>query len=420
MDVADILDYEVIMKRSSTTTIDKTDNHNHTAPQRFLRERLTWASYWMLGYFAFLEAILGPLMPFIRGDLRLSYTLASLHFSAFALGAVVMGATADRISQRWGRRSAFWGGGIGMAAGALLVALSPVVVGTILGAFLMGLLGGLLIITLQAVLADRHQRFSSVALTEANVFASGFAFLAPLMVGLVTGARLSWRLALFPILAYLVLIGLRYRSAPFSERSAAHHEPAKATGGRMRLPLAYWAFWCLIALETGAEWSVVYWGASFLASDSPLSKADAATAMAAFFLAMLIGRVIGSRLTRAFPGLLVLAVSLGIALVGFPLFWLVPLPFVRIVGLFIVGLGLANVYPLGVALATGAAPCQADHASARLSVAAGLSALIAPFILGALADHIGIGPAFGIAIPLLLLALLAAGLAGRGRARYSM
>ncbi|HEY1390747.1 MAG TPA: MFS transporter [Ktedonobacterales bacterium] len=403
---------------STTTTLHETEKT--IAPQRFLRERLTWVSYWMLGYFAFLDAVLGPLMPFIRGDLRLSYTLASLHFSAFALGAVAMGILADRLTQRWGRRAAFWGGGLGMAAGTLLVALSPVAAGTILGAFVMGLLGSLLLITLQAVLADRHRQFSSVALTEANVFASGFAFLAPLMVGLVTGAGLGWRLALFPVLALLAVIGLRYWSAPFPARPAAHHVAAKAAGRNVRLPLAYWMFWCLIALETGAEWSVVYWGASFLATDSPLSKADAATAMAAFFLAMLVGRAIGSRLTRAIPGLLVLAVSLGIALVGFPLFWLVPLPFMRVVGLFIVGLGLANIYPLGVALATGAAPGQADRASARLSVAAGLSALIAPFILGALADRIGIGRAFGIAMPLLALALLAAGLASRSHATTSI
>jgi fucose permease len=396
---------------STTTTIHEIEK---PAAPRFVRGRFTWASYWMLGYFAFFDAILGPLMPFIRGDLRLSYTLASLHFSAFALGAVAMGTLADRITSRVGRRGAFWGGGIGMAAGALLVALSPVAAGTILGALLMGMLGSLLLITIQAALADRHRLFSSVALTEANVFASGFALLAPLMVGLVTGAGLGWRLALFPVLALLAVVGLRYWSVPFPESAAAHHEPAKATDGRARLPLAYWMFWCLIALETGAEWSVVYWGASFLASDSPLSKADAATAMAAFFLAMLIGRVIGSRLTRALPGLVVLAASLGIALVGFPLFWLAPHPLVRVVGLFIVGLGLANVYPLGVALATEAAPGQANRASARLSIAAGLSALIAPFILGALADHIGIGQAFGIAIPLLVLALLAAGLAGRG------
>src|SRR5690242_7081090 len=137
--------------KSSTTTIDETGSH--TAPQRFLRERLTWVSYWMLGYFAFLEAVLGPLMLFIRRDLRLSYTLASLHFSACALGAVVMGILADHLTRRWGGRAACWGGGIGMAAGALLVALSPVAAGTILGAFVMGLLGGLLLISLQAALA---------------------------------------------------------------------------------------------------------------------------------------------------------------------------------------------------------------------------------------------------------------------------
>src|SRR5690348_11568807 len=178
---------------STTTTIHEIEN---PAAPRFVRERLTWASYWMLGYFAFFDAILGPLMPFMRGDLRLTYTLASLHFSAFALGAVVMGTTADYLTQRWGRRAAFWGGGIGMAAGALLVAL-----------------------------------------TEANVFASGFAFLAPLMVGLVTAVSLSWRLALFPVLALLVVIALRYWSVPFPARSAAHHEPVKATGRRTRLPL---------------------------------------------------------------------------------------------------------------------------------------------------------------------------------------
>jgi dipeptide/tripeptide permease len=59
-------------------------------------------------------------------------------------------------------------------------------------------------------------------------------------------------------------------------------------------------------------------------------------------------------------------------------------------------------------------PDQSDRASARLSIAAALSALLAPFALGALADNIGIGYALGIAVPMLLLALLAALLAGRG------
>lgn len=388
----------------------------NTPPERFTRVRLTWVAYWMLGYFAFLEAVLGPLMPFIQSDLRLSYLLASLHFSAFALGAVVMGATADRLTRWWGRRVSFWGGGLGMAVGALLVALSPIVVGTIAGAFLMGLLGGLLLITIQAVLADHYGRWTPVALTEANVVASAFAFLAPVLVGLVTGVALSWRLSLFPVIAFFLVVGLLYRREPFPSHPTTIE---KAASGRTRLPLAYWAFWLLIVLETGAEWCVAYWGASFLVADSTLSKADAAAAMGAFFLAMLLARFAGSRLTRVIPGAIVLAGSLVVALIGFPLFWLAPLPFLRLVGLFVLGLGLANVYPLGVALATSAAPGEADRASARTAVAGGLSALVAPFILGALSDHIGIGAAFGVALPMLLLALLFAVAAGRAHARMA-
>lgn len=394
---------------SSTTIIDETDNH--TAPQRFHRERLTWASYWMLGYFAFLEAILGPLMPFIRGDLRLSYTLASLHFSAFALGSVLMGAIADRLTHWWGRRASYWGGGFGMAAGTLLFAASPLVVGTILGAFLMGLLGGLILITIQAALAEHHGRWTPVALTEANVIASGFALLAPLTVGLITGAGLAWRLTLIPPTAFLLVVGLRYRSERLPRMVAGRHTAPASV--RTPLPLRFWAVWCLVALEVGVEWCIGYWGASFLATDTTLSKADAAVALGAFFLAMFIGRYIGSRLSRRFPAPMLLVASLVIALVGFPLFWLPPLPLARVVGLFVVGLGLANVYPLCAALGTRAAPGQADRASARLAIAGGLSLLIAPFILGALADHIGIGRAFGIALPLLLLALLAAVITGR-------
>ena len=404
------------MKRDDMTQTADIPEINAT-PERFTRVRLTWVAYWMLGYFAFLEAVLGPLMPFIQSDLRLSYLLASLHFSAFALGVVVVGATADQLTRWWGRRISFWGGGLGMAVGALLVALSPIVVGTIAGAFLMGLLGGLLLITIQAVLADHYGRWTPVALTEANVVASAFAFLAPVLVGLVTGAALSWRLSLLPVIAFFLIVGLLYRREPFPSRPTTIEETAAS--GRTRLPLAYWAFWLLIVLETGAEWCVAYWGASFLVAASTLSMADAAAAMGAFFLAMLLARFAGSRLTRVMSGAIVLAGSLVVALIGFPLFWLAPLPFLRLVGLFVVGLGLANVYPLGVALATRVVPGEADRASARTAVAGGLSALVAPFILGALSDHIGIVAAFGVALPMLLLALLFAVAAGRAHARLA-
>ena len=399
------------MSRTINGSTDTTDQR-HTQPT-FTRGPLTWLSYWMLGYYAFLQAALGPLMPFIRSDLKLSYTLASLHFSAFALGAVIMGAASDRIIRRWGRRATFWGGAIGMGIGAGLLMLSPVVIGTILGSLLMGTLGNLLLITLQAALADRHGPSSVVALTEANVMASAFAILAAVSVGAITGLGLGWRLVIPPALIMLALIALRFRETPIPQPSPAQQRAEARTTHAPRLPLRYWMFWLVIILETGVEWCVAYWGASFLTTYTRLRASDAATAMGAFFLAMLIGRYGGSRLTRSIAGRTVLLGALVVGLLGFPLFWLAPFAPLRLAGLFVVGLGLANVYPVGVALATNEAPGQADQATARLAVAAGMAVLLAPLALGALSDAVGIGRAFVVAIPLLLLALLAALLAMR-------
>jgi fucose permease len=172
----------------------------------------------------------------------------------------------------------------------------------------------------------------------------------------------------------------------------------------------------MIALETGVEWSLGYWGASFLATQPRFSVASAATAMSAFYLAMLVGRALGSRVSRVVSGLTTLGASLGVGTLGFALFWLAPSAPLRIIGLFVVGFALANVYPLGIALAAATVPEQVDTATARLSIAGGSAVLLAPLLLGALADHIGIGSAFGVAIPLLALALLALLAAGRAPA----
>jgi fucose permease len=387
------------------------ENVSGSAPA-FQRDRLTWAAYWLLGYFAFLEAVLGPLMPFIRGDLHLSYAVASLHFSVFALGGIIMGILSDRLARWHSQRTALWGGAAGMALGAGLLAIAPRAALTILAAFIMGLLGVLLLNTLQAVLSEHHGPRGTVALTEANVMASLFAILAAALVGGLTATGLAWRWALVPPIILLALLALSYRSVPFGQASHARQMRHGERHARA-LPLRYWALWVVVALETGAEWSVAYWGSSFLVRYGGLAKAGAATALSAFFLAMLIGRFAGSRLSRKLAGLAVLLAALCIALVGFPLLWLAPVTTVRISGLFVVGLGLANVYPLGVALALGAAPEQVDRASARLALAAGASALVAPFTLGTLADRLGIGQAFGIVLAVLLAALGAALAASR-------
>lgn len=301
-------------------------------------------------------------MPFLRSDLHLSYAIASLHFSAFAFGAVIAGSLSDRFMRRYGRRAAIWCAGLGMAGGAVLLALAPVADGTILGVFVVGVRGNILLIAAQASLTSSHGARSHIALTEANLAASAFATLAAPTVGLVTASSLGWRVALLPAVALLILLALCFRHTRFG--SGSRQQPAGTSmsvqSSERPLPPRYWAFWCLLTFETGVEWCIAYWGTSFLATQGHFSASSAATAMSAYFLAVLAGRYLGSRLARAVPALTLLGDALCVAAIGLPLFWLAPSPALHITGLFMLGPGLANVYPLGIALAARTTPRQAD------------------------------------------------------------
>jgi fucose permease len=377
----------------------------------FVRDPATWLTYGLVGFFAFMETVLGPIMPFLRRELDLGYTAASLHFSAFALGAVLLGFFGDRIVGRWGRRAALWGGAFGVACGALVLVSSSSVAGTVPATFAMGICGALLLVTSQAVLSDRHGEWSAVALTESNITASACAISAPLLVGASAASGLGWRAALLLPVAALALLAVRFFSRPMDLPPNA--EDDDAPDDERILPPIYWAFWALVALGVASEWCIGYWGADFLAEGTGLTRPAAATSLTAFFAAMLVGRVASSRLARTLPPAVLLAATLFAALLGFPLFWFSPGIIFTLAGLAITGFGIGGVYPLGVSAAIASAPGNTDAAAARLAVGGGGAILVAPFVLGALADRVGIGTAFGIVVPMLLAALSLALIAGR-------
>jgi len=84
-----------------------------------------------------------------------------------------------------------------------------------------------------------------------------------------------------------------------------------------------------------------------------------------------------------------------------------------LLGLFIAGLGIANLFPLTLSAATSTAPEQIDKASARVSLAAGTAILIAPQILGTIADQTSIHFAFGLVVILIIVDFVAFGFARR-------
>jgi MFS family permease len=375
-----------------------------------VRDRFTWLTYLMLGYYAYLLNGLGPVMPFLRAELGMSYTLSSLHFSAFAVGMLFAGLASDRIARRFGRRFTFWAGAFGMAGGVLLLLTGFHPIMTIGGTFVMGTVGSLLLVMIPAMLSDRYGAQRAVAISESNVVASLCGGFAPIAIGFFVRIHLGWRGALVVIILAAFFLRLMFRQVSFPEPEAfqtfTRVNPVRERNpdrvAPVKLPGLYWVYWNMLVLAVSVEFCIIFWSAAFLEAERGLPRADAAFVMSVFLGAMVVGRLIGSRLSQRMQSGEIVLVSVGISLVGFLIHWWATPLVLTMSGLFLAGLGVANLYPQILSLVVGTAPGQTDRASARASLASGIAILCLPLLLGGLADRIGLWYAYGLVVILLV------------------
>jgi fucose permease len=137
--------------------------------------------------------------------------------------------------------------------------------------------------------------------------------------------------------------------------------------------------------------------------------------MAGYFGGVLVGRTLGSRLaSRHIPARL-LAIALGITAARFAILWPSTAPAPALIGLSLMGIGLGNLFPMGVSLAVALAPARSALASGRVVAMSSFAVVLAPLTVGTLADATSLKAALG-AVPV-MVALAAAGLALIGPTR---
>jgi fucose permease len=379
------------------------------------RDRTTWLAYLMLAYFGYCLNSLGPITPFLKSELDVSYTISSLHFTAFALGILGAGLGGHLVIERLGRWRSLWLGAFGMLVGAmiLLIGRDPVV--TIGASFVMGLVGSLILAIVPAALTDRHGELRAVALSEANVLASLVSTAAPLLIGWFARSAWGWRpglglVALTPLVMYFILREPKRPTTPDRSTPAA---TVDAPSGR--LPGLYWVYWAALVLGVAVEFCMVFWSADFLETVRGLAKADAAQAVSLFFVGMILGRLLVSRVVVRLGAAQVVLGSLLLSGIGFGAYWLVPQVIVSLAGLFLVGLGVAGLYPLTLSLAIGAAGASIVKASARATLASGVAISVLPLVLGRVADSLGIAAAYAVVGVLLIGDFVIVALATRSR-----
>lgn len=229
-------------------------------------------------------------------------------------------------------------------------------------------------------------------------FAAGIGTVAPLVVGLTVAIGLGWRpamLLLLPVVALLGLLGRQVRY-PAPQLEPDHH------GGSRRLPTVYWIGWAVVTAGIAVEFCMTLWAADILHARFHLSPAASSAGVTAVIAGMCIGRVVGGRLALRVAVDRLLYSALVVCAIGFTAFWLTTLAALAIGGLLVSGLGIALLYPLGLSRAIDASEGRPDLATARVGLGAALASGGGPFLLGALADQVGIHGAF-LVVPVLLV-----------------
>jgi MFS family permease len=344
----------------------------------YRRDAFTWTAFGALVAFGYLNALLGPALPYIRSVEHIPYLVGALHQVAYASGGGLAGLISTRDRLPLSRRAMIAGGLAGGALAGLAVGYGEVAPITIAGAFLMGLLATLALIRVWAALADAHGPRRAVAMSEGEVAVSLAGIATPLLIGALAAGAATWRLAFAIGTVVAALAGAAVLRGDIPAAQTA--PPGGGRRGRA------WPTLVIIFAIVGLEFALSFWLASYLNDDVGLARDAAAAMVSGLYAANLLGRVIASRLARRQPPERLLALALGLVLAGLPFLLAAHGAGAALVGIFLAGGGIGALFPLTSSLHIQASGRTADGAVGETLTVAAVGQMMAPLVAGAVAQ----------------------------------
>ena len=381
-------------------------------PIKIKRGYRVWLVYILLSCFGYTLNVAGPAAASLRDELNLSFTESGFHTSALALGMVMMGLFGHSMLRKLPQWKAVALGGVGLGVGGSILVLGHQPVLTLTGLFIMGAIGSLIISTNPTILADEMGQHSKVGVSEANTLTSIFSTLAPIAAGYFGAMAITWRPAVTIVSTLAFILGIWILISPKFSWESKQTTTTNQIVENHKLTGAYWLFWAALVVSISIEFCIIYWASDYLQAHLAMPKGSATRWVSLFLVGMVVGRYIGSLLLQKYDRFKILIISVFVGALGFGIFWEGGSQIVSLTGLFLAGLGVANLYASLVTLSFDAAGSARAAAGSATTLASGVAILLLPFALGYLADLAGIRMAMLIVAGLyIILAYLI--LAGR-------
>jgi MFS family permease len=166
---------------------------------------------------------------------------------------------------------------------------------------------------------------------------------------------------------------------------------------------------CSMLLEGASmDWSAIYMRNLF--DPGPFI---AGFAVACFAFSQAAARFFADRYVERYSPAAVARVLLSVLFIAVLIVFFSPLPWLSLFGFVLTGIGTSAIFPLAMSAAAQRRDRSAAINVAALAQTSFLTFLLAPPLLGGIAQNWGIRWSFGIGLPLILVALMLAGSLGR-------
>jgi len=343
----------------------------------------------MYGSFLLMGVVMGmtgPLVPFLRADLHLSYAQAGLLFSAQSVGSFAVLILGGWLVHLVGKKRLMFAGALAFALGMAATALAVDFWWVLAGNVLIGTGMSLLDIGISTLCIDAHREGKGKALNLLHFFFGAGAVLGPLFALALGHLEGGWRwafglAALGPLAVALVIPFLTLPPSP--ESSVAQKFAV------YRQPFLWWGALALF-VYCGVEWGVGAWFPSYWKAIPGTGGLDPAWATSAFWLTFAIGRFVVGGWADAWGFQKFLTWSIAATLAVTVLWLIFPQPQAAFVWVLLFGFVIAGQYPTFVALISHRYPEASGQVTSLLSVFASLGTFVWPPAVGAWADARGI------------------------------
>lgn len=372
---------------------------------------------WISGFLllGILLGLLGSLLVAWQYQLDADPKLIGLHFLSLSAGYVIAAAAAQRLLPRVPMRTVALASCVtGIAGLAALSVMAPPMpaIYRMIGLGFVGCSAGLLATSLLYILEPYFERSPAALANRAGALFGCGCLISTVMIGATyfagSVAIETALLIVAPLIFWILFAANRFARARGPVYLSVERTQAREMLRDLRSVAAV-LFSLLLFFQFGNEWAIAGWLPLFLIHRLGANPVWSIFALAAYFLALLLGRLAAQPLLRRVNHRKLLFWSIFAAMTGYLLLSLTPWMTIAWLAVVLIGAGFAPIYPLIAETLDDRFSYHPGFYNGLFSVAI-TGAMLAPWLLGYVDHYLGMQyvmliPAFG-SVAVLVLTLL--------------